>query len=121
MTEQIARQNGYSFTGHYKRSKDEVQPRLQELKKKGYKAVICTVPDSPLSRGTIGRGYSIFAEERYFVDQQIEDTKKKLDAIDSRKQGALRRYNEEIAKIDNEQEELKELLNKLQSKNLEVI
>jgi len=113
MREKQAEQKGYSFIGDYGRDKEKIKERAKEYKAKGYKVVVCDVPDSPLSRGGRGTGYSIYAEQKYFVDQEIERLQKLLSHIDSRKQDALNEYNKKIAEIENEKEKMEERLKEL--------
>jgi len=114
MTEKQAREKGYSFTGNYERSKETIKEQAEEYKKEGYKVVICTVPDSPLSRGGAGTGYSIYAEPKYFIDKEIKDINNRLSRIDKRKQDALEKYNKEIEDIENDRKRLEERLKEIE-------
>jgi hypothetical protein len=60
MTEQQAKQNGYHHHGAYSRDKEEMKQRAAQLRSEGNKAVVCTIPHNPLSRGGGGNGYSIY-------------------------------------------------------------
>jgi len=102
MNEKQAQQKGYRFTGDYERDKEELKERAQEYKKQGYKIIICTVPDSPLSRSGVGVGYSIYAESKYFIDEEIKKLTQRLDQIDNRKQTALDEYNKKVVEIEEE-------------------
>ena len=113
MTENQAMQKGYNFTGNYERDKETIKEIATEYKKKGYKVVVCTVPDSKLSRGPKGTGYSIYAEPKYFTDREKERLQKLLSHIDSRKQSALEEYNRKITEIENEKEKMEERLKEL--------
>jgi DNA repair exonuclease SbcCD ATPase subunit len=114
MKEREAEQKGYRFTGSYERSKEEIKERAEEYKKEGYKVIICTVPDSPLSRGGVGTGYSIYAEPKYFIDKEIKDINNRLSRIDKRKQDALEKYNKEIEDIENDKRRLEERLKEIE-------
>jgi len=116
MNEKQAQQKGYSFTGDYERDKEELKERANEYKKQGYKVVICTVPDSPLSRGGVGVGYSIHAEEKYFIDREVKKIEIKLSHIDNEKQDALNEYNNTIAEIDSNKEKMENRLRSLLNK-----
>ena len=113
MKEKQAEQKGYSFTGSYERDKETIKEKAKEYKKQGYKVVICDVPDSKLSRGGRGMGYSIYAEPKYFIDREIESIKTRLEQVDTIKQLALDDYNKKIAKIDNEKEIMEKRLEEL--------
>lgn len=102
MREKQAEEKGYRYTGSYERSKEKIKEELKEYKEQGYKAVIVEVPDSKLSRGYGGMGYSIYAEQKYFIDREVKDINSRLSNIDSRKQNALDEYNKRIAEIEND-------------------
>lgn len=71
MNETTAKQNGLNFTGIYARSSDEVKPRLEEIRKQGYKAYIVTIKDSLHSRSAcISQGYAVYTEPSYQQDAQ---------------------------------------------------
>jgi len=114
MNERQARDKGYIFTGAYKRSREELAPRVAELKTAGYKAVIVTVPDSPLSRGGVGTGYSIYAEQRYFKDLEREEVLRRLRAIPARTRRAMEEYKKDITEIGEEEARLKARLKELE-------
>ncbi len=119
MNEQQAKDRGYSSTGIYGRSKDEVAQRLSDLVEMGYKAVITTVPDSPYSRGTVSTGYSVYAERKYFTDREIASFTTGLSHIDGMKENALEKYREALADIESDKarmEQRLEELNKLSKK-----
>jgi len=116
MNEKQAQQKGYRFTGDYERDKESLKERANEYKKQGYKVVICAVPDSPLSRGVVGVGYSIYAEEKYFIDKEVKELETRLNEIDDRKQLALNEYNNKISLIDKNKERMEERLKSLLDK-----
>lgn len=112
-----AEEKGYSSTGYYNRIKERLQEDLNNnFKSKGYKAIIVTIPDSKLSRGPIGTGYSIFAEEKYFTDREKEDLINKLNRIPGEKEYYFQEYQKEIRKIEEEETRIKERLQKLEKK-----
>jgi len=114
MREKQAEEKGYRYTGIYARNRDELKLRItEEFKSKGYKAVICEVPDSKLSRGGRGMGYSIYAELKYLIDEEIRKISRELGNINNRKQEALEEYNRKILEIDNRKTMLEERLNEL--------
>ena len=115
MRENQAEQKGYRFTGDYGRDKDDMKERAKGYKAKGYKVVVCDVPDSKLSIGGRGTGYSIYAEQKYFIDQEIESINKILSHVDSRKQLALDEYNRKISEIENERVKMEERLKEIAS------
>ncbi|MFA7708473.1 MAG: hypothetical protein WCX73_05980 [Candidatus Pacearchaeota archaeon] len=113
MREKQAYEKGYNFTGAYERDKEVIKEELKKYKEQGYKAVIVEEPDSPLSRGGRGIGYSIYAERKYFIDQEIEQINKRLSYIDTRKQTALEEYNKKIAEIESEKIKMEERLKEI--------
>lgn len=113
MREKQAEQKGYMFTGSYERDKEIIKERAKEYKQKGYKVIICDVPDSKYSRGPRSMGYSIYAEPKYFIDEEIKRINRSLSLVDSEKQEALDEYNKKIAKIDKEKEEMEKRLKEL--------
>jgi hypothetical protein len=114
MNEQQARQSGYSFTGVYTRDRGEVGIRRDALTKEGYKAVIVTVPDSPLSRGPKGTGWSVYAERKYFVDKEKTDLRQRLSMIEPRKERAQKKYEEELVLIENDRVNYQNRLDELE-------
>lgn len=116
MTEEQAKQKGYRYTGSYERSKEEIKAIAEEYKKEGYKVVICTVPDSPLSRGCVGVGYSIYAEPKLFIDNEINMLNIGLSQIDDRKQLALKLYKKKISEIEADKEKMQLRLKELTTK-----
>jgi len=110
-----AEEKGYSFTGSYERSRERLTEAIKEIKRKGYKCSIVTEPDSKLSRGSIGTGYSIYAEEKYFTDEEINDLNERLSNIEARKIKALKVYEEKVKEIDEEEEAMKSRLQELKT------
>lgn len=113
MKEHQAEQKGYRFTGDYERSKETIKERCEEYKKEGYKVIICEVPDSPLSKGGVGVGYSIHAEPKYFINREIKDINKRLSFINKRKEDALNEYNRKLAEINYDKEKMEDRLREL--------
>lgn len=102
MTEQNARQRGLCYTGIYERSKEDLKPRLDAIRAKGYKAYIVTVPDSPYSRSAcISRGYSVYVERKYILDEQAESTRQRLKVRHPAEREHLKKhYEQQIAELD---------------------
>ena len=116
MNELQARQQGLSFIGRYERFKDRVADDLAALRKQGYKAYIVTVPDSPLSRGYCkgDKGYSIYAEERYFHDKEKKDLQDRLAHMPARKDAAFKEYEKELAELVAEETRMEKRLVELE-------
>lgn len=74
MTEQSARTQGLRFTGTYERSYDhlKVKHEAARIRKLGFRAVVCRVPDDKLSRGPRGVGHSVYAEQAYFDRREYD-------------------------------------------------
>jgi len=113
MKEKQAEEKDYRFTGHYERNKDSIKENAKEYKKKGYKVVICEVPDSKLSRGGGGMGYSIYAEQKYFIDEEVKKLNSDLAYTNFRKQIALDEYNRVILEIESDKSRIEERLKEL--------
>lgn len=111
MNKKQATEKGFLKTGSYSREKSEIQEELDSFKKLGYKGAVVIVKDSPLSKGSVGVGYSLFLEEKYFTDRDLEEAKEKLSRIVWKKQKALERYEKELKEIEDEEDTLKKLLN----------
>jgi hypothetical protein len=109
-----AREKGYSFTGIYERSMDPVKVRAAELRKQGFKCVVVTEPDSKLSRGPKGVGYSVYAEQKYFVVKDLKTQKNKLEGIKLERERVLR-------ELEEKEQRTLECVNKLEEKLLQLI
>jgi hypothetical protein len=110
MNEKQAMEKGYGFTGAYSHDKDEMKTRLEEYKKVGYKGAVVSIPPNPLSRGHHGMGYSVYIEERYFLDEREEKIKNSLKGIDGRKKRALEKYHEALKEIEQDKDSLEKNL-----------
>jgi len=120
MTEQEAKQKGYSFTGIYKSSKEEVKERkLSEFK--GYKSVIVPAKASGYERcgykkGQI-TGYSLYVEHKYFEDREYRETLSKLGKIEQRQAEAKENYEKALAFIALDKDVFSTLVNEYEAKN----
>ena len=93
MTEKTAKAKGYEKTGIYAFDVMEVQPQLNEIKAKGYKAVLVFVPSNPLDRGHRSGGYAVLVEPRYNTNKAIEWSQQALASLSFARQKALEDYN----------------------------
>lgn len=84
-TEKWARSKGLIYTGISSRNVEEVKPRLEELKAKGYTAYIVSWDKNPLSRGW-SSGCSVFADKRWALDQEEERITKELNELPARRE-----------------------------------
>lgn len=57
---------------------EKLENRLKEIKAAGYKAYIIKNPDCKLNRGSSHCGYNIWADEHWFVDNQIAEIADKM-------------------------------------------
>lgn len=103
MNENNARERGYSYTGISDWRREDVKERLAGLREKGYKALFVTTPPNPLSRGSHGSMYSVYAEKRYFTDKEKKELNNRLEGIPGRKDNALKEYQKELDKIDDDE------------------
>lgn len=99
MNEDTARAKGYTFQGCYSFIREDCEKRLAELKAKGYKCVIATVPADKLSRSPRS-GYAVMAEEKYFIDRSIEELEKRITSAEYSKKVALAIYEKALRDID---------------------
>lgn len=103
MNEKTAKQKGYEFQGGYDFNREVLEPRLAEIKRQGYKAVIAFVPSNPLSRGHRGGGYSIMTEPKYRLDRTAKEyiaaVNGKAAAAASIMKAAIDKANAEIAEL----------------------
>jgi len=82
MKESQAREKGFSFTGAYGRTKEEMKIK-QKDRYKGYKTVIVPEKSDGYSRSAgdyKGRitGYSIYAERKYFIEENIKNLESRV-------------------------------------------
>lgn len=111
MTEKLAMEKGYEYTGCYSRDKEDLKiTQRNKFSSQGYKSVIITKKDNPLSRGPIGVGYSIYAEKKYRIDIAIQDLENKLNDISNRKTEATEEFNKIIASIENDKSKFEKQL-----------
>ncbi len=118
MNEKQAREKDYTYTGCYSHDKEELKTKKKErFTDKGYRAVIVTVPHNPLSRSNYGTGYTIYVEERYRTDEEIERLSNEYDRIPERLLEAQETHDAQIAEINQRKEEIRTRLNKLTQPN----
>ena len=89
MTEKMAQNKGYSFTGFYSRDKEEMKVAALKLREQGNKAVVVDVPTSKYSRSGYSMGYSVY---------WIESEENKFDRETQRKENQKRSIISEIEK-----------------------
>ncbi|MHA1410895.1 MAG: hypothetical protein ACTSQY_11405 [Candidatus Odinarchaeia archaeon] len=116
MNERQAIEKGYSFTGVYKNNKEDVKARKVEFK--SYKTVIVPVKANPYSRGqkTGITGYSLYAEQKYFVDQRIKELEKEVDSFTNKMRDLSYEFEQKRAELITRNNESKFRLNKLKGK-----
>lgn len=102
MNEQHAKAKGYIYTGIYGRNRTEIKERFDKEFKGKYQAMICDVPDSPLSRGGVGKGYSICAEIKYHDDCEAERLRKHINAFPAHLEYLKNEYELKVAAANKE-------------------
>jgi hypothetical protein len=118
MNEKQATEKGYRYTGIYSRDIEEVKnTRDVRFRDKGYKAVLVTKKDSAYSRGPRGVGYSIYAEEKYFVDLKKQMLKTRLLTIPAELVSLQAEFEQAQKKLYAEAENLQTELKALEEKN----
>ena len=117
MNERQAREAGYEYTGVFEwtYNKEKVKARQDDLKKQGYKSVIVTVPADPLSRGGRGGGLFLYAEKKYFVDQETKELLGRLGRIEGEKAYALKEYQTQLTKIEENESRMRIRLQELRN------
>ena len=58
-------------------------------------------------------GYSIYAEQKYFIEREVKELNEKLNRIDSRKQYVLDQYNKTILEIEIDKSRMESRLKEL--------
>ena len=114
MNEGQALEKGYCDSHRYSRNRDEIKEQRDEFRKKGYKAVVVTIPDHPLSRGGVGLGWSVYVEKRYLVEKEINELRGRLSGIEKQKDYARKKYEDELEKIESEKNSLQKRLYELE-------
>lgn len=114
MNKAQAKQQGLQFHGTYERNKELLKPRAAELRKRGYRAVIVTIPRDKYSRGHGGPGYSIYVDESYFNDQRIVHLQDDIGRYEIRRRKIESDYAQAIVELnqqwDRQAKELQQLL-----------
>lgn len=118
MDSQQAIQSGYHHTGIYGRSREELAPRLAELKAQKYKYVLVPEKASGYERSAgvkkgMVLGYSVYVEKRYHDDRTRADLLKRLKEMPMRRVLAKKRYEHELYKLEQEEQKIKAGLLKL--------
>jgi hypothetical protein len=95
MTDQQAHSKGLSFTGIYERNKAQVNESLENLRKKysDCKFYIVTKPDSKYSRGTIGKGWSIYADKKFLAYGELEYVQEQINGHATRLGNLKKKYD----------------------------
>jgi len=106
MNERQAESEGLQFTGIYSRNKEEARARLDQERAShpGAKLKLVTVPDSKLSRGGGGKGWSIYADRVYFLQERLKDLDSSIAAHYSHEQSMLARHRKELETLLEAQE-----------------
>ena len=103
MNERMAESQGLQFTGIYKRDKEEVKQRIAEERAKRPKAriILVTVPDSPLSRGGRGTGYSAYADSVYFAYDIRDSARGVIDGKTKAIEYLKGEYEKKLIEVEN--------------------
>jgi len=109
MNKQRAEQEGYQFTGDYSHDRDEMKANAKKIREEtGYSAIVVNTPPSPLSRGSHGMGYSVYAEKKYFLKKSLDNYRQRLSVIPDKMSGAEKEYQEALSKIRIEEQNCKD-------------
>ena len=118
MEVQEAHQKGYRFTGSYERDKTSIKTK-QKFKYAGFKTVLVPERASGYERNGSKKGqitgYSIYAEEKYFIARRKGELENRIGFIPSKLEKLKDEYEKKKAEMLLEEENMKaelELLNK---------
>ena len=91
-----AAQEGLRFTGSYERSykKDLIKARALEIRKLGFRAVVVDADG----------GYSVYADEYYFLDRQLTELEARVSYHDDRVARIQAEYETKMAQEQECQE-----------------
>ncbi len=99
MNEKQASIKGYAFTGSYGHDKEIILEKAKEIRKNGFRAVVVNTPPNPLSRGSYGMGYSVYADRRYFKNERLLEVVKTLQSMPNRYKDLEKEYDENRIKL----------------------
>lgn len=116
MNKKQAVAKGYRFTGHYSHDKEEQKQNALEIRKSGVKAIVVNIPTNPLSRGNHGMGYSVYAEQKYFDYQLLNDLKMLLTTFPSKITRLEEDFKESYIKIKESEQKTRDLIMELEKK-----
>jgi len=125
MKKEIAQEKGYIFTGAYSSFKDEILAKKAELKKQGYKSVIVESRYSGYERMAGARkgaiaGYSLYAERKYSIDQEIKTREKEIERHEERVAQLKEQYEKDLKELIEEKNKNTERLEELKLKRSEL-
>ena len=100
MNKQQAESQQLIYHGAYNQGKEVIKTRAQELRRKGYRAVVVDIPASKYSRGSHSMGYALYVEKKFFNDERINELNKWISDIPRQKADALSTYNTKLAELD---------------------
>jgi hypothetical protein len=94
MNKKAAEEQGLRFTGYWERSykRESVKVKAADLRAKGYRAVL--VEDQS--------GFSIYADTKYFEDQEIEMLDVTIENADARRAKARENYEQVMTEINDQ-------------------
>lgn len=102
MRKETAIKRGFRYTGISSSRYEEVMTRHKELKAKGYRCLFVSEPPNPLSRGSHGFFYSVYAEQQYFTDRKIIALQKQLSNIPNRRADAIIKHTKFLQDLEDE-------------------
>jgi hypothetical protein len=110
MTEHEARKHGLQYTGHYNNDKEIVKAKAEEIRKSGFRAVVVTIPHSPLSRGYGGTGYTVYVERKYALSNSAVEYRKQLEREADSYKRLQDEYEKKLAEMKESYDKVRERL-----------
>ena len=118
MNERQALSEGLSFTGCYKRSyeKELVKAEAKRIRDLGFRAVVVEEVSSRYDRGGRRVGYSVYAEEKYFISKILKNLKSNIESFPARRQRAEEDFKKTMEGLEKEEKEFQEKIKELEEK-----
>lgn len=104
ISHKTARSRNLNPTGRYSRKLEEAKAWCAKLETLYPKArfYIVVVPDNPLSRGPVGKGYSIYASSEYLSYEKLDSATRRIASIPGQLQLLKEHYEAEVAALQRE-------------------
>lgn len=108
LKEATALKKGYRSTGIAERRLHDIHPRLDKIRKAGFKAVLVSWNG--------GGGYSVYTEPKYHYSESIKNIQMCLGNIPYRKQVLIAELKQNLSELKTEEENLRKSLSDFREK-----